>query len=166
MVIFLHKEYEELISVDYKSAILSASKTAEKHNIKIYLIGGIVRDLILKNQIKDIDIAVEYDAVEFAKILEKEVVCEVVAIQENLRTAKVRFENGVEIDFASTREETYTKSGVLPIAHNFGCKLELDVKRRDFTINTLGLKLTGEDKLKIRRLEYCTIKVLLMIHLE
>ena len=149
MVILLHKEYEELISAEYKSAISVASKVAEKNNIKIYLIGGIVRDLILKNQIKDIDIAVEYDAVEFAKIIEKEVPCEVVAIQENLRTAKVRFENGVEIDFASTREENYTKSGVLPVAHNFGCTLEKDVKRRDFTINTLGLNLTGDEKFSL-----------------
>ena len=146
MVISLHKEYEELVPAEYKSAIFSASKIAEKYNIKIYLIGGIVRDLILKNKIKDIDIAVEYDAVEFAKILEEEVDCKVIAIQENLRTAKVNFSNNVEIDFASTREETYTKSGVLPIAHNFGCTLEKDVRRRDFTINTLGLNLTGKDK--------------------
>ena len=82
-------------------------------------------------------------------ILENEINCEVVAIQENLRTAKVRFENNVEIDFASTREEIYTKSGVLPVAHNFGCTLEEDVKRRDFTINTLGLNLTGEDKFSL-----------------
>ncbi|MBQ9792921.1 MAG: CCA tRNA nucleotidyltransferase, partial [Clostridia bacterium] len=146
MAISIKQQFEELISVEYKSAIFSASQIAEKYNIKIYLIGGIVRDLILKNQIKDIDIAVEADAIEFANLLEKETDCEVIAIQENLRTAKVKFKNGVEIDFASTREETYTKSGVLPVAHNFGCSLEKDVKRRDFAINTLGLKLTGNDK--------------------
>lgn len=146
MAISLYKEYEELISAEYKSAISYASEMAEKNGIKIYLIGGIVRDLILKNQIKDIDIAVEYDAVEFSKILASGIDCEIIATQENLRTAKVKFKNGVEIDFASTREETYTKSGVLPIAHNFGCPLELDVKRRDFTINTLALNLTGEEK--------------------
>ena len=146
MAISLYKEYEELISAEYKSAISYASEMAEKNGIKIYLIGGIVRDLILQNQIKDIDIAVEYDAVEFSKILASGIDCEIIATQENLRTAKVKFKNGVEIDFASTREETYTKSGVLPIAHNFGCSLELDVKRRDFTINTLALNLTGEEK--------------------
>ena len=149
MNISLKKEFEELIFARYKSAISSASEIAEKYNIKIYLIGGIVRDLVLKNQIKDIDIAVEHDAIEFAKILDKESEFEIIAVQENLRTAKVKFKNGVEIDFASTREETYTKSGVLPKAHNFGCKLEQDVKRRDFTINTLGLKLVGDDKFSL-----------------
>ena len=149
MAISLNLQFEELISAEYKSAILSASQIAEKYSVKIYLIGGIVRDLILKNKIKDVDIAVEADAIEFAKLLEKEADCEIIAIQENLRTAKVKFENDVEIDFASTREESYTKSGVLPTAHNFGCALEKDVKRRDFTINTLALKLTGEDKFSL-----------------
>ena len=146
MAISLFKEYEELISAEYKSAIFSASEIAEKNGIRIYLIGGIVRDLILQNQIKDIDIAVEFDAIEFSKILVRELDCNIIATQENLKTAKVSFGNGIEIDFASTREETYIKSGVLPIAQNFGCSLESDVKRRDFTINTLGLNLTGDNK--------------------
>lgn len=146
MFISLKNEFDCLISADFKSAILSASKIAEKHNIKIYLIGGIVRDLILNKSIKDIDIAVEFNAIEFAQILEKEADCKIISIQENLKTAKVKFFDTVEIDFASTREEKYTKSGVLPVAYNFGCELSKDVKRRDFTINTLALSLVGEEK--------------------
>lgn len=146
MFISLKNEFDCLISADFKSAILSASKIAEKHNIKIYLIGGIVRDLILNKSIKDIDIAIEFNAVEFAQVLEKEADCRIISIQENLKTAKVRFFDTVEIDFASTREEKYTKSGVLPVAYNFGCELSKDVKRRDFTINTLALTLVGEEK--------------------
>lgn len=146
MFISLKNEFDCLISADFKSAILSASKIAEKHNIKIYLIGGIVRDLILKKSIKDIDIAVEFNAIEYAQILEKEVDCKIISVQENLKTAKVKFFDTVEIDFASTREEEYTKSGVLPVAYNFGCELSKDVKRRDFTINTLALSLVGGEK--------------------
>lgn len=149
MVISLKSEFDSLISADVKSAIMTASKVAEKNNIKIYLIGGIVRDLILANDIKDVDISVEYDAIEYAKLLVEETECEIISTQENLRTAKVRFLNGVEIDFASTREEKYTKSGVLPIAYNFGCELSKDVKRRDFTINTLALSLTSKEKFSL-----------------
>lgn len=123
MVISLKSEFDSLISADVKSAIMAASKVAENHNIKIYLIGGIVRDLILANDIKDVDISVEYDAIEYAKLLVEETECEIISTQENLRTAKVKFSNGIEIDFASTREEKYTKSGVLPVAYNFGCEL-------------------------------------------
>lgn len=149
MVISLKSEFDSLISADVKSAIMVASKVAENHNIKIYLIGGIVRDLILANDIKDVDISVEYDAIEYAKLLVEETECEIISTQENLRTAKVKFSNGIEIDFASTREEKYTKSGVLPVAYNFGCELSKDVKRRDFTINTLALSLMGKEKFSL-----------------
>ncbi len=146
MFISLEKEFNELLSENQKTAINAAVSVAEKYNIKIYLIGGIVRDLIMQNPIKDIDITVEENAVNFSEILENESKFEVIAIQENLKTAKVRFENGTEIDFASTREERYEKAGNLPVAYNFGCELERDVKRRDFTVNTLAIDLTGDTK--------------------
>lgn len=126
--------------------ILQAADFAEKKKANIYLIGGIVRDLLLENPIFDIDIVTECNAAEFAKELSTHTKCELLNLQENLKTAKVKFENDEEIDFASTREERYEKSGMLPIAFNFGCPLKNDVKRRDFTINTLAIKLTGNDK--------------------
>ena len=153
MVILLEKEFEEAISQKCKEAIYIASDAASKSNISIFLIGGIVRDLILGNEIKDIDIAVEGDAVEFARILNKDFGCEILNIQENLRTSKVSFSNGCVIDFASTREEKYIDSGVLPVAYNFGCDLAQDIKRRDFTINTLALALIGKDKYSL--VDYC-----------
>ncbi len=146
MPVNLKEEFDNYISEDYKSAVLSAAFAAEKYDIPIYLIGGIVRDLILKKPVKDIDIAVEYDALKFCDMLKTEVPCEIISVQENLRTVKVRFKNGAEVDFASTREERYIKSGSLPEAFNFGCSLKSDVKRRDFTINTLAVSLEGDNK--------------------
>ena len=146
MPISLIKEFNNLLSEEYKCAINAAAKVAQSHNIKIYLIGGIVRDLIMQNIIKDIDITVESNAIDFCEILEKEADFKIISVQENLKTVKMQFSNGVEIDFASTREEKYDKSGNLPVAYNFGCKLKEDVKRRDFTINTLALPLTDENK--------------------
>lgn len=128
------------------NVISQAAAFAEKKEENIYLIGGIVRDLLLSNPIFDIDIVTECNAAEFAKELSRHIKCEILNIQENLKTAKVKFENGEEIDFASTREEKYIESGMLPVAFNFGCPLKNDVKRRDFTINTLAIKLTGDDK--------------------
>lgn len=146
-------KFNSLLTDEIKSAILDSSCCAEKFGCKIFLIGGIVRDLILDNPVKDIDIAVQADAIEFANFMAKTLDCEVVGVQENLRTAKVKFSSGVEIDFASTREEKYSESGTLPIAFNFGCDLKEDVKRRDFTINTLAIELTGEDKFSL--VDYC-----------
>lgn len=148
MTIALKKEFEHL-SNNMKFSILEASVAAEKFGVEIFLIGGIVRDFILNNPIKDIDIAVQGDAVEFVNYLKEISNCEIIAVQEKLRTAKVKFESGIEIDFASTRQERYLQSGFLPEAYNFGCELKEDVKRRDFTINTLAMKLTGNDKYNI-----------------
>ncbi len=145
-MINLINEYNLAIGEKVKQTLSEIALVAEQRNINIFLIGGIVRDLILKNPIKDIDIAIETDAIKFGDILTQNFNCEIVKIQENLHTIKVKFLNGVIIDFASTREEKYSNSGILPIAYNFGCELEKDIKRRDFTINTLALKLTGNDK--------------------
>ncbi len=153
MSIFLDKEFNALLSENYKSAILLAAKAADDFGIQIFLIGGIVRDLLLDNSIKDIDIAVQGDAVKFADFLAKKFSCKVIAVQENLRTTKVEFPSGVIIDFASTRQEKYEKSGVLPIAYNFGCNLEEDVKRRDFTINTLALGLNKSQMYEL--IDFC-----------
>ncbi len=134
------------ISNDFINAIEAATAVAQNCNIKIFLIGGIVRDLILNRPIKDIDITVEANAVEFCKLLEEKSFFTIESIQENLRTAKARFRNGVIIDFASTREEKYPIAGNLPIAFNFGCELKKDVARRDFTVNTLAISLNHDDK--------------------
>lgn len=146
MALSLKKEFDGCLSEDFKTAINSAAAVAENYGIKIYLIGGVVRDLIMHSSVKDIDIAVEGNAVDFCRLLEQNLCCKISALQENLLTAKVLFDNNIEIDFASTREEKYLKSGNLPEAYNFGCSLEKDVKRRDFTINTLAITLTGDDK--------------------
>lgn len=153
MSIYLDKEYNNAISADYRRALTAAITVAQTIGIDIFLIGGVVRDLILDNPIKDIDIAVQGDAINFAHELLKAVPCEIVNIQENLRTVKVKFQSNVVIDFASTRQEKYAKAGFLPEAYNFGCDLKDDVKRRDFSINTLALKLTGINKFSL--IDYC-----------
>ena len=153
MSIYLDKEYNNAISSDYRRAISIAVTVAQMSGVDIFLIGGVVRDLILDNPIKDIDIAVQGDAIDFAHKLLREVPCEIIQIQEKLRTAKVKFQSNVVIDFASTRQEKYDKAGFLPVAYNFGCDLKDDVKRRDFSINTLALKLTGINKYSL--IDYC-----------
>lgn len=134
-------------------AILCSADIAEKCSLNIYLIGGAVRDLIMDNPVYDIDIVVEGNAAEFANKMKNYIDCEIINTEENLKTAKVKFINGEEIDFASTREETYLGSGLLPVAHNFGCSLKNDIKRRDFTINTLAISLTGKNKFNL--IDYC-----------
>ncbi len=149
MAIDIKKAINKALSPEYISALKDATDTADKHKVKIFLIGGIVRDLFLNLPIKDIDIAVQGDAVKFADILNKEKGCKIISIQEDLKTAKVEFKNKTVIDFASTRCEQYNSSGQLPTAFDFGCELSQDVKRRDFSINTLAVQLSKKENYKL-----------------
>lgn len=116
-----------------------------KDDFKIYLVGGVVRDLILEKEIFDVDITVEGDALKLARLLEEKGLGTIKQIQPDLKTAKMVFDGGTEIDFASTRKETYPKKGHMPVVTETGCPLREDISRRDFTINSLALSLDADD---------------------
>ena len=103
----------------------------------LYYVGGIVRDEILGRNSIDIDLCYEGDAVEFAK--DKHL--NIIKTNEKLRTVRVIIEDK-EIDIASTRREVYPRKGHLPEIVEIGCPLEEDLKRRDFTINSIAKRTT------------------------
>lgn len=103
---------------------------------KIYIVGGIVRDLLMENQIKDIDFLIEGSAIEFAKVSG----LKINSIHEAFDTVKVEV-LGQEIDIASTRIEKYDFMGTLPNVLKTGVKIEEDLKRRDFTVNSIAYNL-------------------------
>jgi len=111
-------------------------------NIKdknLFYIGGIVRDEILGRKSFDIDITYVGNAIEYCSKYGD-------VIQENPDFGTVRVNvDGREVDFASTRSESYPHKGHLPVVKKIGCSLKEDVMRRDFTINALAKNtLTGE----------------------
>lgn len=141
MALNLAKQMKAQLSKDILNALELCSKAAFEREYKIFLIGGVVRDLILEKNIFDIDVTVEGDAVKFCHILAEKNYCKILQVQPELKTAKVLFANSIEIDFASTRQEFYPKRGHLPVVSKIGCTLEEDVLRRDFTINALAISL-------------------------
>lgn len=148
-ILSLKNEFNKLLPEKFKEVLYLCSELAEKNNFNIFLVGGAVRDLILGLKIADIDVIVEGDAVEFAKIIERFSDNKICAIQKELKTAKICFKNGVNVDFASTRFEFYSEKGFLPIIEQFGVPLFLDVKRRDFTVNSLYLPISGKNKFEV-----------------
>lgn len=140
------------LSCDVYDAISECMYVAELSGIKIYLVGGIVRDILLSKPLHDVDITVEGNAKEFVEILECYVKTKAVKYNEKLPTAKVVFKNGVEIDFASTRKEVYDNFGDLPKIVAIGCALEEDIKRRDFTVNSLVISLNRDDRFELKDL--------------
>ncbi len=114
------------------------SQVASKLNMKAYAVGGMVRDLVMDMPIKDIDIVIEGNAIEFAKEFSHIVGGKFIAHSE-FKTASVII-NGEKIDFATARQEYYDEaSSGLP--HVEESSLKLDLYRRDFTINTLAISL-------------------------
>ena len=110
-------------------------------NQKLYYIGGAVRDEILGIQSVDTDFCYEGNAIEFAenndlRILKK---------NTELCTVKVSLDSGQITDIASTRTESYPQKGHLPKIEQTGCSLEMDVKRRDFTVNALAKRTTDNE---------------------
>jgi tRNA nucleotidyltransferase (CCA-adding enzyme) len=100
-----------------------------------YLVGGAVRDLLLGRERTDLDVAVEGDAAAVARRLG-----DFVRAHERFRTATVRVD-GLLVDLATTRAETYPYPGALPEVRPAG--LREDLARRDFTINAMAVPLDG-----------------------
>lgn len=119
------------------------SKLANSLGMDIFLVGGVVRDLLLGIKPKDIDIVVEGDVFALANNIQGNMLCRVVKSQQDLRTIKLDFGNGIEIDFAATRHEIYGDRKGIPLASAFGCPLQEDVMRRDFSINALAISLNS-----------------------
>lgn len=143
-IINIYENYNSYFNADLKAIFEHCSKIASQSNYKLYLIGGMVRDLLLGRKSRDIDITVEGNAIEFAKILEKKANAKILSIHESFGTVKVEID-GKKVDFASTRSESYPKKGHLPHVDEIGCVLEKDVLRRDFTINSLAMSLNQGD---------------------
>lgn len=143
-IINIYENYNYYFSKDYKAIFELCSKIAMKNSFKIYLIGGIVRDMLLNVNSLDIDITVEGDAVKFAHVLKKETDAKILSIHESFGTAKIEIQ-GKEIDLASTRSETYPQKGHLPKVEKIGCSLKKDIQRRDFTVNALAMSLNQEN---------------------
>ncbi len=111
---------------------------AEELGFHAYVVGGFVRDLLLKHENLDIDIVIEGDAIEFAKRFAARFKARSRQFLK-FKTAVIIFPDGFKIDVATARIEYYEAPGALPIVEYSSIKM--DLYRRDFTINTLALKL-------------------------
>ncbi len=113
-------------------------EVAAELGFNAYVVGGFVRDLLLKHENLDIDIVIEGDAIEFAKRFASRYGARSRQFQK-FKTAVIIFPDGFKIDVATARTEYYEAPGALPIVEYSSIKM--DLYRRDFTINTLALKL-------------------------
>jgi tRNA nucleotidyltransferase (CCA-adding enzyme) len=129
---------------------------ATEQNIPLYIVGGAVRDLILGRSLNDFDLTVEGDAIALARGLTRKHGGGVTA-HVKFGTAKWSLPNHLKpfgiaqgkldagahgtLDLISARSETYKHPGALPTVA-LGT-IEDDLRRRDFTINAMAVRLDG-----------------------
>ena len=129
-------------SPGWMQRIISAARdVADRMSVPVYLVGGMVRDLLLQRANEDVDLVVEGDGIAFAEALAE-------ALEgrhhphEPFLTAVVTLPDGLRIDVASARTEFYRTPAALPEVVN--SLIRQDLYRRDFTINSLAIALSGE----------------------
>ena len=121
-----------------RSDILSeVVKIGAEHDVSIYLVGGAVRDLLMDKPVVDLDITVERDASTVAHALAAKLSGRVVS-RSQFGTFKVEMD-GESVDVVTSRRETYRRPGALPTVSP--SSIDDDLKRRDFTINAMALRL-------------------------
>lgn len=114
------------------------SEVASEMNVQAFVIGGFVRDLLLGHSSKDIDIVVVGRGVDLAlEVAEKAGIIKL-KVFKNFGTAMIRFDD-LEVEFVGARRESYNRNSRKPVVEDG--TLEDDQKRRDFTINALGISL-------------------------
>lgn len=116
--------------------------TTDRMQIPAYAVGGFVRDLLLGVENYDIDIVIEGDGIAFAERFARAVGARVRSHQR-FGTAVIIFPDGFKIDVATARTEYYEYPTALPTVELSSIKK--DLYRRDFTINTLAIRLNKKD---------------------
>ncbi len=130
-------QLEQRLSPESLALIQKAGALAAERRLGIYLVGGVVRDILLGRANSDLDLVVEGDAIKLAESLAGELGGRLV-VHRRFGTAKIRTRN-LTIDLAMARAETYARPGALPTVRPGS--IQDDLARRDFTVNAMALRL-------------------------
>lgn len=134
----IYQMMQERLPTPILNLLLELGKVAEQLRINAFVVGGFVRDLLLKRENLDVDVVVEGDAVTFARsYVEKH--GGRFRSHRKFKTAMLIFPNGFKVDVATARTEYYEHPAALPRVELSSIKL--DLYRRDFTMNTLAIRL-------------------------
>jgi tRNA nucleotidyltransferase (CCA-adding enzyme) len=136
-IVNLARRIEKRLPAESVKLLKKAGEVANSQQQRVYLVGGMVRDLLLGRDNQDIDLVVEGNAVNLAEALAENRQAKITR-HPRFGTAKVQWD-GASIDIASARAENYAKPGALPTVKPG--TIGNDLARRDFTINAIAIEL-------------------------
>ncbi len=127
----LGEQVESLAAIDQLRQIAD--------RVPAYLVGGVVRDLLLGREVADLDVAIEGDAEALSDLpgFSPE--------REGLFLTGRLEQGNAKIDIAQTRAESYPAPGALPEVRP--ASITEDLARRDFTVNAMAFPLSGDRQL-------------------
>jgi len=129
--------------------LIGASRVlGKRRRVSVYLVGGPVRDLILRRASADLDLTVVGDGIAYAKALAAELGTRA-TIHPRFGTAALILRDGLRLDVATARRERYVHPAALPQV--FPGTMRDDLFRRDFTINAMAVRVApkGEELLDL-----------------
>lgn len=136
------RAYLDKLPKDIRDLVDLAGEVAGRVEVRVYLIGGVVRDLILGVPNFDLDIAVGGDVLKFASELARRLDAKLTT-HTRFGTATLTTPKKIKLDIATTRSEVYPEPASLPVVSPG--TIREDLVRRDFTINALAIDLLPEN---------------------
>lgn len=127
----------------YRDIIYEVLSLSETFGVKSYIVGGLVRDIILKMETTDIDFVVEGDVYELSKEALRIFQGRSYKYMKEFGTASFEFtrdKKEYRIDFARARKEEYPVPGEHPKIY-FVDNVRVDLLRRDFTVNAIAMEI-------------------------
>ncbi|HEY6974543.1 MAG TPA: hypothetical protein VI359_09575, partial [Nitrospiraceae bacterium] len=95
------------------SVLRAIGRLGDTQGMKVYLVGGVVRDLLLHRPIFDLDLTVEGDGIAMARLVSGRFRTSL-TVFDRFATARLQFPNGLRVDIATTRKESYALPAELP----------------------------------------------------
>ncbi|HMM05838.1 MAG TPA: CBS domain-containing protein [Clostridiales bacterium] len=132
---------EKAVSREMFQILGKISALADREGLHAFLVGGLVRDLLLGENSVDFDIVVEGDGIAFAEDVAV-LLCGTLSAYPKFGTATVVIDGVIKIDVAGARTEFYEYPAAAPKVEQGS--LKQDLFRRDFTVNAMALSLNFE----------------------
>jgi tRNA nucleotidyltransferase (CCA-adding enzyme) len=130
----------ECLPEQLREAAAQIKEKCKALGYEAYIVGGAVRDMLLKTGISDVDITVVGDTGKLAGALDGSFGYEI-KTHPSFMTVNVSIKGGYSLDIATARREVYTNPASLPMVYL--SNIYDDLKRRDFTINAMAVSLDG-----------------------